>query len=239
MVEKYKAPLPGIKHLKVRAAAYWNAIKGRVDVTSRYLKNVSYPTSTLTPRQVYIIRMMSMILLNGHIMNNLLSNEHAVMNESRQDTIMRLLSNGSPFKSFLGEMADHFIILSPISFVPPSVQRMPASSSSSATTPSAVTLTTTRYNEFIRGVEGVNVRYVLDKFMTPVGKAVCLSNLQHEPQSQESVRTCIVCSAKNKETKNDRSKRTKSMCTVCRVHLCRSCFHLFHTDNLTPSQHLK
>ena len=142
-------------------------------------------------------------------MNNLLSNENAVMNKSRQDTIMRLLSNGSPFKSFLGEMADHFIILLPIPFVPPSVHRTPASSSSSATTSSAVTLTTTRYNEFIRGVEGVKIRYVLDKFMTPVGKAVRLSNLQHEPQSQESVRTCIVCSAKTKKRKTIEASERK------------------------------
>ena len=161
------------------------------------------------------------------------------MNEKRQDRMMRLMSNGSPFKAFLGELAEKFCILTNIPLVPSNICRTPASASSTAASSGTVRLTRNMYDEFM-GKMGSDVRYVFEKFtQNEVGNAIRLSSGDHKPMVTSTARTCIMCSAKNKTSQKQRPTRTNKQCSICKVHLCGECFHAFHTDQITPSRHLK
>ena len=57
MAEAKKMTLTKKKHLKMRATAYWNAIKRTIDILSRFLSCIQYETSKSSIRQVYIVRL--------------------------------------------------------------------------------------------------------------------------------------------------------------------------------------
>ena len=62
------------------AVSFWNSVKGGQDVVSRMLKNAKVDFRSLTPRAYIWIRMVSICLLNAHLLIKFLKVLHATVN---------------------------------------------------------------------------------------------------------------------------------------------------------------
>lgn len=82
IITNKKCPLPVAKYIVSLIAAHWNQIKGSINVMSRYLSNVKIPFGPLSPKVVYVILMVKMLMMNAFLTHRYLSNLDILVNSS-------------------------------------------------------------------------------------------------------------------------------------------------------------
>ena len=231
IVSETQAPIREVRHLKLRAAVYWNAIKGSIDVLSRYIKNTQYPING-SPRQVYFIRMLKMIALNGFLTNQMIKCDKQIMEAKQYVEARRAMTKTVSFSNFMGKLARSFTIMREVG-VSPSLSML-------YTTPGTKPrMTSSKMDVFIEQINEPG-RYSIEKFFTGEGKKFRTnSNYRHIPATLARRETCKFCSAKQPM----QNIRTLTKCSACKVALCiknrydgQSCYEIWHSNAATPSR---
>jgi len=109
IIQKGK-PLPPGKHLIPSIVAYWNRNKGGVDVLSRYLKNVKIPLGRVSPRVVYVIRMIFMLIFSGFQAYKLHNGLEEIQQASNYLVLKQSWARATSFKSSLGVIGHGFFL---------------------------------------------------------------------------------------------------------------------------------
>jgi hypothetical protein len=111
LVDKAKCPLPRMKHIVPRIVAYWNAIKGSIDVMSRLLLHFKIPLQGASPEQVYIIRMIQLVVIDGFLATKLV--KHALPKANQYKSFRKLKKYASRklrLKSFVKHLGRRFVL---------------------------------------------------------------------------------------------------------------------------------
>ena len=106
MIQRHGAPLPTAKAIVPSMVAFWNTVKGGVDVYSRFLKNIKVSNARLSPTEYINLRMVNTLILNAFHCTQLLSSEQYLKNCKSYRLWKKKLNHVSGgFREFLGRVA--------------------------------------------------------------------------------------------------------------------------------------
>jgi hypothetical protein len=83
MVAERGRPLPNGRYILPTLAAFWNRIKGGIDVFSRHLKNVKANHSSLSPYAASWIRLIMAMVYNSHQMYQIMQSYNYLMDKRK------------------------------------------------------------------------------------------------------------------------------------------------------------
>ena len=220
IVVEHGKPLPQGKHLIPTIVAYWNRNKGGVDVLSRFLKHVKIPFGRASPRVVYVVRMIFMLIFSGFQAWKLHNGRSTINSATNYQLLKQKLTRDTSFKSFLYEVGIYFYLPGAVVTI---MDDVPAATQGSAQIRTLVTsVGSYRYDAFRTRPELISVR---------MNVSLRHEHVQIGKRNGKSIsRKCQLC--------QNGGSTTTLKCSICETPLCKTkrghrLFWYYHPGNLS------